>query len=275
MTFAEDSRVTRRDGRYSVELKPAWESLPGVVHGGFLSAVALRSIGAEAPGFRPLCAQISFLNPAKVGPLELNVTLLRGSKRTSTLKVEAVQGDTVTLSAIVPCGLPSLEGFEYPRTRKPPFPTPEECPVVHAESAPAVVQHVEFRTDMDHTRPTPGRAYYRGWTRLLEGGEDRDPFLEAGRLLFLADVIVATPLYIQEQKSALELPFITPSLDMFIQFQESHTSEWVMLESEITAAHGGTVCAQLTLWSEPGERVANAVSTLLCRPNPFATRVHG
>ena len=273
MSFADDSRVTGKGGRYEIELQPMWEALPGVIHGGFLAAVALRSLGAEVPQFRPLSAQISFLHPARLGRLELTVVVLRGSKRSSTLRVDAVQDGTVALSAVVACGWPGLEGFEYPRTRKAPFKGPAECPLVRSQTGPAVLQHVEFHSDMDHTQPAEDTPYYRGWTRLNDSASSdaEDAYLDAGRLLFLSDLIVATPLYIREQKSALELPYITPSLDLYIQFHAARTTEWVMLEAAIAAAHAGTLGVQLALWSEQNERVATAASTLLCRPNPFAS----
>jgi len=77
-------------GRFDVELDETWASLRGV-HGGYMTALAVRAAELEAPGRAVRTIATTFLRPAEVGPAVLHVEQLRSGRSFSTVAVELSQ----------------------------------------------------------------------------------------------------------------------------------------------------------------------------------------
>lgn len=88
------------DGLFDVVLDETWASLRGI-HGGYMTALAVRAAELTAPGREVRTAAASFLRPAEVGPAELRVEQLRSGRSFTTLSIElSQQGRAVTNTRI-------------------------------------------------------------------------------------------------------------------------------------------------------------------------------
>ena len=77
--------------RFSAELDDSWRSLRGI-HGGYLTALAVRAAEATMPERSVRTVATSFFRPAEVGPAELHVEVLRSGRSLSTLVSALRQG---------------------------------------------------------------------------------------------------------------------------------------------------------------------------------------
>src|SRR4051794_32938071 len=77
-------RVPDGDNLFRADLDPSWASLRGV-HGGYMTALAVRAAEALAPDRVVRTVTTSFLRPAEVGPIELSVDVIRTSRSFTTM----------------------------------------------------------------------------------------------------------------------------------------------------------------------------------------------
>ncbi|HEY8548189.1 MAG TPA: thioesterase family protein [Acidimicrobiales bacterium] len=90
--FDEDTEVEARgDGVFDARLTGRWNSLGGVVNGGYYVAVALRALGRVLPHPDPLVVSSFFHRPGKPGPIELHTDVARRGRRLSTGTVRLLQ----------------------------------------------------------------------------------------------------------------------------------------------------------------------------------------
>jgi acyl-CoA thioesterase len=79
-----------RPGQFAVDLDEAWLSLVGM-HGGYLSAIAIRAAEAVV-GDRPIrTATTTFLRPGQAGPAEVDVEVVRKGRSITNLTVTLSQ----------------------------------------------------------------------------------------------------------------------------------------------------------------------------------------
>ncbi len=99
--LATDTEVTGGDGHYRARLSGDWE-LWGPC-GGYIAAVLLRAAGAHTPLRRPATIACHFLGVAAFDDVDLEVTTLRATRRTESVRVSMRQGDAPVAEAIVWC----------------------------------------------------------------------------------------------------------------------------------------------------------------------------
>jgi acyl-CoA thioesterase len=112
-------------GEFAVNLDSAWSSLVGM-HGGYLSAVAIRAAQAVV-GDRPIrSATTSFLRPAHAGPAEVSVELVRKGRSITNLTVTLSQSSkTVVVSHIT--AAEAVESTAWEETPALDLPPIEQC----------------------------------------------------------------------------------------------------------------------------------------------------
>ena len=91
----EAHRDPSGDGSLGIDLDPSWLSLSGI-HGGYLTAVAVRAAAGHASGRSLRTATTTFLRSTRPGPASLTVSTLRDGRSRSTLQVDVVQDGQAT-----------------------------------------------------------------------------------------------------------------------------------------------------------------------------------
>jgi len=89
-TVAVQTDADGREDVFDVELDETWASLRGV-HGGYMTALAVRAAESVAPGRAVRTVATSFLRPGEVGAAVLRVEQLRTGRSFTTVAVELSQ----------------------------------------------------------------------------------------------------------------------------------------------------------------------------------------
>jgi hypothetical protein len=88
------------DGRYAVEIDPAW-SVGGIANGGYLLATILRAALADSPHPHPVATSAHFLARPYGGPAEVVVQTLRTGRSVTALRATLVQRERPRVEALI------------------------------------------------------------------------------------------------------------------------------------------------------------------------------
>lgn len=164
------------DGRYSGSIADGWD-IAGNANGGYLIALAARAM-ADAAGRPPLSLTAHYLSPGRVGPVEIDVDVVRDGRRTAVVRGSMRSPDGPVM-ALLGTFAPTPVGGSGPAvvTGEPPvLPDPAACvaggPPVHPGGS-GFGDRVLGRYHPDDVgfregRPS-GRAEMRGWFELADG----------------------------------------------------------------------------------------------------------
>ena len=106
-------------GRFAGSIDPAW-STPIGPNGGYVAALGVRALEAGVNPSRQRrlrSVTLHYLRSPAVGPIELNVELVRSGRRFSTGRLSATQDGKEVLVALATFGVPGMEGvmsWSYP-----------------------------------------------------------------------------------------------------------------------------------------------------------------
>ena len=104
---------------------------------------------------------------------------------------------------------------------------------------------------------------WRAWYRFVPKATFEDPFVDAGRVLLLMDML-AWPAAAQPHPGS---KYQAPSLDVGCWFYESGIdSEFLLVDYESPVARDGLMNASGRVWSEDGRLLAAGGAQLLCVP---------
>ena len=120
-TLRPDPHVT---GRFHLAYQQDWTSLRGV-HGGFQAAVAVRAAEEAAPDLAVRTLAVSFLRAGAVGPVVVDVEVVRRTRTFATALITIRQDDRMVLTART-TAVTATGGHEWttPVTDRPaPFPS--------------------------------------------------------------------------------------------------------------------------------------------------------
>ncbi len=266
--FLEDTgiRIAGEPDCYRAELSPSW-AVWGP-NGGYLAAIALRAAMAHSRAARPASFQCHFLAVGEFGPAEVRVASLGGGKRAESLRVEMRQHDKLLLAATVWMVADGLKGYTHDFGAPPNVPGPtalrgyQELAEDYAEWYP-IWRSIEGRPL--RWREPPGRPEWHTWLRFTETPiPDRQA--DALRQLFWLDfpgwnATIAA--------HAWPFPFLTPNLDLTVQFHRFAPREtWILADGVTLLAEDGLVGCVARLWSEDGRLLATGTSQHTSRTNP-------
>jgi len=184
--FAIETAVDQvGEGRFRGELHPGWR-IGEALNGGYVLAVAGRALSLALPHPDPLNTTAYYLAPTGVGPVEIEVEVLRSSRNTSFAAAKMYQDGELKLQVSAAYGdLDSLQGEDWSATRRPQYPPFEECPVV-AQRRIELRQRAEMRlvggAELFSERVSSGSGEFNGWLSHVDGS---DP--DALSLLMFAD----------------------------------------------------------------------------------------
>jgi acyl-CoA thioesterase len=268
-----ETRLEGGSGRYRAALSAAWMG-PFGLYGGALSALALRAAGAEARIDRPASLACHYLSAARPGPFEIEVSSLRRSSRSASLRVRLTQEARPVLEALVWMAAQG-DGLAYDFEPMPPAPEPEglrnmgELARAEGTSVSALWEWIEARPTawVPYAERRRGDPSFRWWWRLLGEPALEGPLGDAMRCAAVLDGAFHAPMFNAEGVGPANIPFATPSMDLFVHFHRAAPErEWLLCQSETRVAEAGLVAGDARLWTDDGRLLASARSQLACRP---------
>lgn len=266
--FKRDTSVAGTDGRYAVNLSPAW-AVWGP-NGGYIAAIALRALAAAGTLPRPAAFHCLFLKAGRFDAAEVLVERVRAGKRSEALRARLVQDGEDLLNATLWLAADGMEGLEHEHATAPDVPKPA-----------ALKSFAEIFDNYDEWYPywrnvearpvfagidVGGPPIWRTWMRLNDPPPLYDMSLAAARITLWMDM---GPWNAAIAGYPRPLPYMAPNLDLHVQFHRfAAQTEWLLVDAEAPIAHDGLIGTTLKLWNEDGELVASGGSTLFCRRNP-------
>jgi acyl-CoA thioesterase II len=270
--FAEATAVAPHTGRLRARLSSGWEVWGP--NGGYVATVALRAAGAVAPFTRPASLACHFLAVAESREVDLDVVVLRKTRRAASLRVSMTQDGRPILEAIVWAVDRRDEGVVHDAAPAPDVPRPEALQPIEALLRPEERAGFPFWDNLEcrpiDWSPPPWRPQppvMRRWLRFRPRATfPDDPFLDAGRAVVLLDTHLWGPAWLHHGPDS---PWIAPSLDLAVQFHRTAPhSEWLLCEAVSPAAAEGLVGARAALWDSDGRLLASGAGQLFCKRGP-------
>lgn len=273
--FGIDTAVEGGDGRYTARLSPDWEIWGPC--GGYVLAVALRAAGEHSRFERPANIACHFLGVAEFGLVEVTTTTLREGKRAESVRVSMTQGGRPICEAMAWVVSNEATGFEHDWTTPPSVPGPQEVPPIEERMGDDWKPWYPFWSNVEY-RPLAwmpeeewmARAellppVWQCWLRYRPTATFDDPFLDAGRVALLFDVMgwpALGPAIPLDQAGT----WMAPNTDVTVWFHEpSRGADYLLLDATAPIAKSGLVGAWGQVWSEDGRLLASGGEHLLCR----------
>jgi acyl-CoA thioesterase-2 len=267
----EDTAIEGSDGRYRARLSRDWEIWGP--NGGYLAVIALRAAGAGTSLRRPATFSCHFLGVADFDVVDLDVRVVRESRRAASLAVSMTQAGKPILEALAWIA-GDVDGLEHDAAPIPAVDAPDTLPTVEERlrDQPRGPYH-EFWSNFDE-RPLqwvddwearePGDPSFLSWFRYVPRETFDDPFVDAGRSLLLADT-VGWPAAVRAYRS--DLPYYAPSIDVTVRFHAcALESPWLLVDGRSPVARDGLVASTVSVWSADGALLASGGQQMLCRP---------
>jgi acyl-CoA thioesterase II len=267
----EDTAIEGSDGRYRARLSRDWEIWGP--NGGYLAVIALRAAGAGTSLRRPATFSCHFLGVADFDVVDLDVRVVRESRRAASLAVSMTQAGKPILEALAWIA-GDVDGLEHDAAPIPAVDAPDTLPTVEERlrDQPRGPYH-EFWSNFDE-RPLqwvddwearePGDPSFLSWFRYVPRETFDDPFVDAGRSLLLADT-VGWPAAVRAYRS--DLPYYAPSIDVTVRFHAcAPESPWLLVDGRSPVARDGLVASTVSVWSADGALLASGGQQMLCRP---------
>jgi acyl-CoA thioesterase len=115
----------------------------------------------------------------------------------------------------------------------------------------------------------PNPPEFTAWLRFRTGETWDDPWVDAARVVLLAD-LVGWPAATQAHAHKGDpYEFVGPNLDLYVALHDSAPAEpWLLVEGHAAVAGNGLIGCNATVWSRDRRLLASSAYQLLCRPNP-------
>lgn len=162
-------------GRYRGDVSPRWAVFGGAPNGGYVVSLGLRALVEELgrPDAPTVTAQ--FLAPCEVGPIDVEVEVLRTGRRIGTAVARLIQGgeERVRVTGML-TDLDRASGLTHEDGGPPDLPPLEECVAPPDDAGlPPVIGRFDMRMDPSTVgwvvgRPS-GTARIAGWVRFADG----------------------------------------------------------------------------------------------------------
>ncbi len=273
--LAEDTEVSGSDGRYRARLSDDWEIWGPC--GGYVAAVLLRAAGEHTPLRRPATLACHFLGVAAFDDVEIEITTLRSTRRTESVRVSMRQGDGPVAEAIVWCVVRDLDGPEVTSAPMPEVAPPHECPRIeelaheddrrpHTFWGNFEYRPLSWLSADERADRTSGDPAFRAWYRYVPTAAFEDPFVEAARVAMLID-IGGWPSIVRGMSAADETRWIAPSLDLSVVFHQSpDETEYLLLDAFGSIAADGLAGGGGSVWAPDGRLLGSGTQQLIFRP---------
>jgi acyl-CoA thioesterase II len=264
--FERDTRVEGSGGRYAIALSPDWNVWGP--NGGYLAAIALRAVGAEAAVRRPATFAAHYLSVARFAPVDVEVVALRRGKRSESFRVSIRQDSKPILEALVWTAA-ERDGLAHDVATPPVVPDPAELKssdeLWAGRTRPryAFWDNIEQRpTHFDPREPPePANPEHIAWYRFRPRATFDDPFVDAARSLLLIDTMVWPAAW----RKHVPEDYYAPNLDVVAWFHRIvPDSEWLLCEAHAPIGHGGLIGGTARVYSRDGRLIASGGEQLAC-----------
>jgi acyl-CoA thioesterase len=271
--LAVDTAVEGGEGRYTARLSSDWEIWGPM--GGYVASIALRAAGAHSGLTRPAAMSVHFLSVASFDAVDIEVATLRSSRRAASVRVDVSQGGKAVLEALVWMVAGAGDGLVHDHAVAPAVTHHSELKTIRELVDPETRPPFRFWENFDakplkwvedwENRP-PGEPVWQQWLRFLPTPTFADPYVDACRLLILADV-ASWPSAAQAHRA--NSGFIAPNLDVNVQFHRPASEhEWLLADGFSGVAEDGLIGFRSQVWSDGGALLASGSGQLLCRRIP-------
>lgn len=239
--------------RFTTQLPEEWSALVGI-HGGYLTALAVRAAGLVVPDWDARTLTTSFLRAARPGPAELRVSELRRTRSISTVLVELAQdGRTLTTTRLTLVA--QQDGIEWRPFEPIPLPPLDECVPIEPREPSAHFERAQGRLDPSSLPFTDGpRAIVSGYLRPLEARP-----IDAAWLAMASDWF-PPPAFVR-----LEPPLGGISVDLTTHVHAALPAladdEWLTAAFEITTSAGGIATEHGRIATTDGHLLAESFQT--------------
>jgi acyl-CoA thioesterase len=262
-----DSAVSGQDGRYHATLSESWEIWGP--QGGYVAAVALRAAGAQSSFPRPASFVCHYLRVAAFGPAEVHVESLRQTKRAESLRVTVVQNDMPVLEGLV-WTVAELVGIDHRAAAMPEVQSAEDAEPWDAYW-PGGEPPFPFWRNFDIRPVTPHPSEWArsaapkllGWARLRTRPPLEDPFVDAARMLVVADATMYPAATLAHEGV---FPYVAPSMDLAMSFHgQGADSDWLLIDARSPLSGHALVAGNASIWSVDGRLLGSAMQQMLQR----------
>lgn len=174
--FDEDTALEAAgDGRWRGAISERWSVFGGAPNGGYVVSLALQALTEELDRPDPATITAQFLAPCEVGPIDVEVDVLRPGRRIGTAVARLVQNgeERVRVTGML-TDLDRASGLNYAADGPPEVPPLEDCVGPPAElDLPPVIRRFDARLDPSTAgwavgQPS-GTARIAGWFRFADG----------------------------------------------------------------------------------------------------------
>jgi acyl-CoA thioesterase-2 len=277
---ADTSVEPLADGRWAARLSEDWDIWGP--NGGYVASVCLRAAGAACGLARPATIACHYLAVGRFDPVELQVDLLRTTRRTAAVRVHMRQGGTALAEATVWAVAEGLDGYVWDEAEPPAAPGPRDTPSIEdrlrGQSAPRrspfsfarnlQQKPITWRTEEEWAVFPGGSHEARTWMRFVPKSTFDDLWVDACRSLILLDTW-AWPAAVGGVPASERDRFMAPNLDVTARFHaDTSASEWLLVDARAPVASGGLIGTEVAVWTEQGALAASGGAQLLCRPRP-------
>lgn len=176
--FAADTAVLRAPAGWEAHVHPRW-NVGNNPNGGYLLAIAVRAMMAEAGRPDPVTVTAHYLSPPAEGPIDIRTEIVKPGRSFVTVMASMIQGDRERVRVIGAFG--DLTGGRGPTrvsARPPEIPPPDECLDLielterAGRAVPEVMNRFDLRLPPDSPwgRPSEGDPFeITGWIRFQDG----------------------------------------------------------------------------------------------------------
>jgi acyl-CoA thioesterase II len=281
--LAADTEVTPvAEGRFAARLSDDW-NIWGP-NGGYVASLCLRAAGVACGLARPATIACHYLTVGRFDDVDLDVTVLRATRRTAAVRVHMSQDGTSLADATVWAVADGLDGYRWDEATMPAVPLPADLPSIEerlrgeagATGSPFSFgrnfqqRPVVWRTQEEMAGFRGGPHEARTWMRYVPTPAFDDPWVDACRSLILLDTW-AWPAAIGGVPAAERGRYLAPNLDVTARFHDTATpSEWLLVDASAPVAAGGLIGTDVRVWTDDGRLAASGGAQLFCRPGPAA-----
>jgi acyl-CoA thioesterase len=279
--LSEDTSVAQAsEDRWGARLSDEWDIWGP--NGGYVASVCLRAAGAAVGLARPVTVACQYLSVGRFDHVDLDVTVLRSTRRTAAVRVHMSQDAVPIADATVWAVASGLEGYEWDESSAPDVASPAEVPSVDERLAhePEVPRSpfafarnlqqkpLEWRTQ-EELAAFPGGAHKaRAWMRFVPTATFADPWVDACRSLILLDTW-AWPAAANGLPATERGRFLAPNLDVTARFHaDASESEWLLVDARAPVAADGLIGTEVCVWTTDGRLAASGGAQLFCRRGP-------
>lgn len=264
--FTRDTAVEALGaGRYRGRIDPGWSVIDGMApNGGYVMALAARAMRTGLPHPDPVSLTAYFLAPPAPGAVDIEVELVRSSRRHTTVAATLWQADHQLTRLLGTFGdLACAEGPDLVELTPPRLPPIEDCLDVTTAAAERAVElqlpAVPIQQRFDHRQPAElaawavgrptGRGEMAGYLRFADA--DADAAIDTLGLLVVADCLAPAVF-----NTTLGRTSWVPTIELSVQIRARPAPGYLAASFRTRAITHGYLEEDGEIWDADGNLVA-------------------